>query len=73
MVKVSVLTDMRVCGVKDLQISATVNLNGFTETIKNVFPESKTQICVVHQIRNVCRYVVQKDKKAFTARYEADL
>jgi transposase-like protein len=30
------------------------------------FPESKTQICVVHQIRNACRYVVWKDKKAFT-------
>tara|TARA_B100000678_G_scaffold157340_1_gene131359 strand:+ start:3330 stop:3527 length:198 start_codon:yes stop_codon:yes gene_type:complete len=30
-----------------------------------VFPESKTQICVVHQIRNACRYVVWKDKKGF--------
>ena len=38
----------------------------FTDTIKNVFPESKTQICVVHQIRNACRYVVWKDKKEFT-------
>ncbi len=35
--------------------------------LKNVFPESATQICVVHQIRNSCRYVVWKDKKAFTA------
>lgn len=63
----SVLTDMRARGVEDLLITATDNLNGFTETIKNVFPESKTQICVVHQIRNACRYVVWKDKKAFTA------
>ncbi|MET2999596.1 transposase, partial [Flavobacterium psychrophilum] len=31
-----------------------------------VFPESQTQICVVHQIRNACRYVVWKDKKQFT-------
>lgn len=63
----SVLTDIRARGTEDILITATDNLNGFTETIKNVFPESKTQICVVHQIRNACRYVVWKDKKAFTA------
>ena len=61
-----VLTDMRARGTEDILITATDNLNGFTQTIKNVFPESKTQICVVHQIRNACRYVVWKDKKAFT-------
>ena len=63
----SVLTDMKARGVEDILITATDNLNGFTNTIKNVFPESATQICVVHQIRNACRYVVWKDKKAFTA------
>ena len=30
-------------------------------------PQSQTQICVVHQIRNACRYVVWKDKKLFAA------
>lgn len=63
----SVLTDIRSRGTDDILITATDNLNGFTDTIKNVFPESKTQICVVHQIRNATRYVVWKDKKAFTA------
>lgn len=63
----SVLTDIKARGVEDLLITATDNLNGFTETIRSVFPESKTQICVVHQIRNACKYVVWKDKKAFTA------
>ena len=63
----SILTDIRARGAEDILITATDNLNGFTDTIKNVFPESKTQICVVHQIRNSCRYVVWKDKKAFTA------
>jgi transposase-like protein len=62
----SVLTDMKARGVEDILITATDNLNGFTDTIRNVFPESRTQICVVHQIRNACRYVVWKDKKAFT-------
>lgn len=54
----SVLTDIKARGVEDLLITATDNLNGFTDTIRTVFPESKTQICVVHQIRNACRYVV---------------
>ena len=61
----SVLTDLKVRGVSDILITATDNLNGFTDTIKNVFSESKTQICVIHQIRNSARYVVWKDKKEF--------
>ncbi|MXV39407.1 IS256 family transposase, partial [Flavobacteriaceae bacterium Ap0902] len=63
----SVLTDLKARGVEDILITATDNLNGFTQTIRTVFPQSQTQICVVHQIRNACRYVVWKDKKAFTA------
>jgi putative transposase len=60
-----VLTDLKARGVEDILITATDNLNGFTETIKACFPQSVTQICVVHQIRNACRYVVWKDRKAF--------
>lgn len=62
----SVLTDIKARGTQDILITATDNLNGFTETIKTVFPNSTTQICVVHQIRNSTRYVVWKDKKEFT-------
>ena len=62
----TVLTDIKARGTQDILITATDNLNGFTDTIKTVFPNSVTQICVVHQIRNSCRYVVWKDKKAFT-------
>ena len=63
----SVLTDLKARGVEDILITATDNLNGFTQTIRSVFPESKTQICVVHQIRNACKYVVWKDRKAFSS------
>src|SRR5690625_5041548 len=62
----SVLTDMKVRGLEDILITATDNLNGFTDTIRSVFPESITQICVVHQIRNASRYVVWKDKREFS-------
>lgn len=63
----SVLTDIKARGVEDLLVTATDNLNRFTQTIRNVFPESTTQICVVHQIRNASRYVVWKDKKELAA------
>jgi len=62
----SVLTDMKARGLQDILITATDNLNGFTQTIRSVFPESATQICVVHQIRKSSRYVVWKDKKEFS-------
>ncbi|ERI63196.1 transposase, Mutator family [Capnocytophaga sp. oral taxon 863 str. F0517] len=63
----TVLTDLKARGVQDIFITATDNLNGFTETINAVFPKSKTQICIVHQIRNACKYVSYKDRKDFTA------
>jgi len=62
----SVLTDLKARGVQDILITATDNLNGFTDTIKTIFTQSATQICVVHQIRNTTKYVVYKDKKMFT-------
>lgn len=62
-----VLTDLKARGVEDILVTVTDNLHGFTQTIKSVFPESTTQICVVHQIRNSCKYVVWKEKKEFTA------
>jgi len=62
-----VLTDLKSRGVEDILITVTDNLNGFTDTIKSVFPQSVTQICVVHQIRNSCRYVVWKEKREFTS------
>ena len=62
-----VLTDLKARGVQDILITCTDNLNGFTDTIRTVFPQSSTQICVEHQIRNSCKYVVYKDKKEFTA------
>lgn len=61
----SVMTDLRARGVEDILITSTDNLKGFTEAIVSIFPQSVTQICVVHQIRNASRYVVWKDKKQF--------
>lgn len=62
-----VLTDIRPKRTEAILITATDNLNPFTDTIKNLLPESKTQMYLVHQIRSACRYVVWMDKNAFTA------
>ena len=61
----SVLTDIKARGVKKIHIACTDNLAGLSETITNEFPDTIAQLCIVHQIRNSCRYVVYKDKKTF--------
>ena len=63
----SVLTDLKARGVDDILIACTDNLKGFTDAIKGVFPQTITQLCIVHQIRNSCKYVVWKDRKSFCA------
>lgn len=63
-----VLADLKVRGIEDILITVTDNLNGFMGTIKSVSPDSITQICVVHQIHNSCKYnIVWKRKKEFSA------
>lgn len=61
----NVLTDIKARGVKDILIASTDNLAGIRQAIKSAFPNTITQLCVVHQIRNSCKYVVWKDRKAF--------
>lgn len=61
----SVLTDLKARGVEDILIACTDNLKGFTQAINAVFPQAVTQLCIVHQIRNSCKFVVYKDRRVF--------
>jgi putative transposase len=61
----SVLDDLKLRGVKDILIACSDNLKGLTKAIKAVFPETVTQLCIVHQIRNTMRYVASKEKREF--------
>lgn len=61
----TVLTDLKARGVEDILIACTDNLKGFTQAIKGVFPEAVTQLCIVHQIRNSCKFIAYKDRKEF--------
>ena len=41
-------------------------LKGFSEAINSVFPNTIVQLCIVHMIRNSCKYVSYKDSKEVT-------
>jgi len=60
----TVLTDLKSRGIENILITSTDNLKGFTEAIATVYPSARTQICIVHQLRNSLKFVVWKDKKA---------
>ncbi len=59
----NVLTDLKTRGVEEIRISSTDNSKGFTDAIKTIYPNTQTQICIVHQLRNSLKFVVWKDKK----------
>lgn len=60
----TVLTDLKKRGVNDIIIACIDGLKGFPEAIEAVFPKTKIQLCIVHQIRSSMKYVAEKDKKA---------
>ena len=61
----TVLTELKARGVEDILIACTDNLKGFTQAISAVFPKAITQLCIVHQIRNSCKFIVFKDRRDF--------
>lgn len=61
----SVLTDLKNRGVRDILIASIDGLKGFEEAIKAVYPKTDIQRCIVHQIRYSNRFVSYKDRKKF--------
>jgi len=61
----SVLTELKNRGVKDILIACIDGLRGFPEAITAVFPKTEIQLCVIHQIRNTLKYIASKDQKEF--------
>lgn len=59
----SVLNDIQRRGVQDILIASIDNLKGFSQAIEAVFPKTKVQLCIVHQIRNSLKYVPYKDRR----------
>lgn len=59
----SVITELKNRGVKDIFIACVDGLKGFPEAIEAVFPETDVQLCIVHMVRNSVRFVNWKDRK----------
>ena len=63
----SVITDLQNRGLQDVFIAAVDGLSGFSDAIHSVFPKTRVQRCIIHQIRYSLKYVTWRDKKAFVA------
>jgi len=63
----NVLNDLKSRGVLDVYLFCTDGLCGMMEAIQAVYPKSRLQRCIVHQIRSSTRFVSWKDIKQVTA------
>jgi putative transposase len=60
----NVLTELKNRGVQDILFACVDGLVGFVEAIETIYPQTTTQLCIVHVIRNSLRYVGYKERKA---------
>lgn len=60
----SIFNELKNRGVKNVLIICSDGLSGISEAINNAFPEAIQQRCIVHLIRNSCKHVAAKDRKA---------
>jgi putative transposase len=63
----SIITELKNGGVKDIFIACVDGLKGFPEAIETVFPKTQVQLCLVHLMRNSLAYVSYKDRKDVAA------
>ncbi|CAK8741160.1 IS256 family transposase ISSod18 [Sodalis praecaptivus] len=63
----SVMTELKNRGLQDIFIACCDGLKGFPDAIEAVYPHTRVQLCIVHQVRNSLRYVGWKERKAVAA------
>lgn len=63
----SLMNELKNRGVRDILIASVDGLNGFSDAIHAVYPQTDIQRCIVHQVRNSMRYVSSKDLKVYTS------
>jgi putative transposase len=63
----SVLTELRNRGLRDILICCCDGLSGLPEAITTAFPDTVVQTCVVHVIRNAMKFVSYSDRKKVAA------
>ncbi|HJY08056.1 MAG TPA: IS256 family transposase, partial [Bryobacteraceae bacterium] len=62
-----VFNDLKARGVLDALIVCGDGLTGLLNAVESVFPQADVQLCVVHHIRNVTKFVSWKDRKPLCA------
>lgn len=67
----TILTELRNRGVKDVFIACVDGLKGFPEAIEAVFPKALVQLCIVHLVRNSLKYVGWRQRKAVVSDLKA--
>jgi putative transposase len=63
----SVITELKNRGVKDIFIACVDGLKGFPEAIETIYPKTQVQLCLVHLMRFSLAYVSFKDRKSVAA------
>lgn len=63
----SVLTELKNRGVKDIFIACVDGLKGFPQAIEAVYPQTAVQLCIVHLMRTSLNYVTWRDRKRVAA------
>ncbi|WP_286241170.1 IS256 family transposase [Neptuniibacter halophilus] len=63
----SVVTELKNRGLQDILIACVDGLKGFPEAIEAVYPQTRIQLCIVHQVRHSLRYVSWKQRKEVAA------
>lgn len=63
----TVMTELKNRGMRDVFIICCDGLKGFPEAIEAVFPRTTIQTCVVHLIRSSTRFVAWKERKRLIA------
>lgn len=67
----SVLSELKNRGVKDVLIACIDGLKGFPQAVEAVFPEARVQLCIVHLVRASLNYVSWKERKQVAADLKA--
>jgi len=63
----TVLTELRARGIKDVYMVCVDGLKGFPQAIESIFPQAQVQLCIVHLVRASLNYVSWRDRKKVVA------
>ncbi len=61
----SVFYELKQRGIKDILIACMDGLKGLPEALKEVYPKTEVQVCVIHMIRASLRQIPYKNYKEF--------